>query len=239
MEKNKPHFNVVIATPGNSFTPGYMRSILLTVYTLNNEGLTWNFLNHGGSLVAMARETTIGGWDTNNIKMTQPCSGEFTYDKIIWIDSDIEWDVADFFKLYNSKKDIISGCYLMEDRHIPIYNQPRGGMMPEDMLLSRTEPFKVAGAGFGFIAVKSGVFEKMPRPWFGPVSIPNTDENKDVSPEFVLIGEDLSWCTKAIKCGYDIWVDPKVRVTHQKTFKLYWKDVLQQQQMLQEKKDKK
>jgi hypothetical protein len=221
----KPHFNVVIATPGNSFTPGYMRSILRTTNKLNQEGLTWNFLNKGGSLIAMVRESTIGGWDVDNIKMTEPCSGEFTYDKIIWIDSDIEWEPSDFFNLYKSEKDIVSGCYLMENRHVPIYNQPRGGMMPEKMLLKNKKPFKVAGAGFGFIAVKYGVFEKMSRPWFGPVAIPNTDENKDVNPDFVLIGEDLSWCTKAISCGFDIWVDPTIRVVHQKTFNLYWSDI--------------
>ena len=224
----KPHFNVVIATPGNSFTPGYMRSILRTTATLTSEGLSWNFVNQGGSLVAMARESTVGGINTNDPTMTQPWGGDFTYDKIIWIDSDIEWMPADFFRLYNSNKDIVSGCYLMEDRHIPIYNQPRGGMMPEEMLLQKKEPFKVAGAGFGFLAVRYGVFEKMPRPWFGPVAIPNTDETKETNPEFILIGEDLSWCTKAISCGFDVWVDPLVRVTHQKTYQLYWRDVIEQ-----------
>ena len=231
----KPHFNVIIATPGNSFVPGYMRSILRLTNALTKEGLTWNFLNQGGSLVAMARESTIGGWDTNNIKMTQPCSGEFTYDKIIWIDSDITWEVSDFFKLYNSDKDIISGNYLMEDRHIPIYNQPRGGMMPEDMLLEKKEPFKVAGVGFGFLCVKQGVFENMSRPWFGPVPIINYDEETgEKTEDFILIGEDLSWCTKAINSGFDIWVDPLVRVTHQKTFPLIWKDQLQAMQKEQE-----
>jgi hypothetical protein len=226
----KPHFNIVIATPANSFTPGYLRSLLQTVVAIQQEGLTWNFISQGGSLVAMARESTIGGPNTNDIKMTEPYNGEFTYDMIMWIDSDIIWDPADVFKLYKSNKKIISGCYLMEDRHIPIYNQPRGGMMPEQMLLQAKEPFKVAGAGFGFIAVKSGVFENMPRPWFGPVSIPNTDDNKDIAPEFILIGEDLSWCTKAIKSGFEIWVDPSVRVTHQKTFPLIWSDVIEQMQ---------
>ena len=108
--------------------------------------------------------------------------------------------------------------------------------MPEQLLLDKKEPFKVAGAGFGFLAVKQGVFEKMPRPWFGPVAIPNTDENKDTSPEFILIGEDLSWCTKAINCGFEVWVDPKVRVTHQKTFKLHWLDVLQKMYPQEDKK---
>ena len=215
----KPHFNVVFATPGNSFTPGYVKSLLLSTNALNQEGLSWNFLNQGGSLVSMAREMTIGGWDTNNIEMTEPCSGEFTYDVIVWIDSDISWMPADLFALYNSNKQIISGCYLMEDRHIPIYQQPRGGMMPEEMLDDYKKPFKVAGCGFGFIAVKHGVFENMSRPWFGPVSIPTIDEKTGEKIEdFILVGEDLSWCTKAINSGFEIWVDPNIRVVHQKTF---------------------
>jgi hypothetical protein len=219
----KPHYNVLIATPGNSFTQGYLRSMLRTTAALSREGISWNFLNQSSSLVSMARELTIGGHDTNNINMTEPCSGQFTYDKIMWIDSDIEWNPEDFFKLYNSKKDIISGCYLMEDRHIPIYNQPRGGMMPEEMLLNIKEPFEIAGAGFGFLCVKYGVFENMKRPWFGPMPIETFDEETGERVEdFILMGEDLSWCTKAIKTGFKIWVDPLVRVVHQKTFRLYW-----------------
>lgn len=222
----KSHFNVLIATPGSSMTAGYVKSLLKTIYALDKEGLSWNFLNASGSLVAMVREEAIAGYGVNDANMTQVCSGDFTYDKIIWIDSDIEWEPTDFFNLYMSNKDIISGCYLMEDRHIPIYNQPRGGMMPEQMLLERKEPFKVAGCGFGFICIKKGVFEKLPRPWFGPESVPDNN-GKDV---FYLVGEDLSWCTKAIKHGFDIWVDPNVRVTHQKTFKLHWMDTLQKWQ---------
>lgn len=213
---SKPHFNIVFATPANSFTPNYLRSLLISTRAIEQEGLTWNFLSQGGSLVAMARESTIGGYDTNNIEMTKPCSGDFTYDMIMWIDSDIMWEPADVFKLYKSDKNIISGCYLMEDRHVPIYQQPRGGMMPEQMLDDYKKPFKVAGCGFGFLAVKNGVFENMPRPWFGPESIPDGDGGE----VFMLVGEDLSWCTKAIKAGFDIWVDPDVRVIHQKTFPL-------------------
>ena len=215
----KPHYNIIFATPANSFTPSYLRSLLISINTLNEEGLSWNFLSQGGSLISMARELTIGGVDTNNINMTKPCSGDFTYDMIMWIDSDISWTPSDLFSLYNSDKKIISGCYLMEDRHIPIYKQPRGGMMPEQMLDDYSTPFKVAGCGFGFISVKFGVFEKMPRPWFGPVAAPKTDLNdEESSEEFILMGEDLCWCTKAINCGFDIWVDPNVRVVHEKTF---------------------
>lgn len=219
----KPHYNVLIITPGGTMTASYVRSLLKTTHALDMEGLTWNFLNASGSLVAMVREEAVAGYGVNDANMKEVSSGLFTYDKMIWIDSDIEWEPTDFFRLYMSDKDIISGCYLMDDRHIPIYNQPRGGMMPEKMLLEKNKPFEVAGCGFGFLCVKYGVFEKMPRPWFGPESVPDGKGN-DV---FYLVGEDLSWCTKAIKSGFKIWVDPMVRVIHQKTYKLYWMDQIQ------------
>ena len=58
---DKPHFNVVFATPGAGMTPGYVRSLLKTTYFLTQQGLTWNFMTEYSSLVAHAREKTIGG----------------------------------------------------------------------------------------------------------------------------------------------------------------------------------
>lgn len=220
---NKPHFNIVFATPGNSFTPGYLRSLLRTIQLLEKENITWTFLNQGGSLVSMVRESTLAGPMVDSHDVTKPFNGEFTYDKIIWIDSDIEWLPHDFFKLFNSDKDIVSGCYLMENRNIPVYKQFKGPMISEQELVSHKEPFKVYGAGFGFICIKQGVFEKIKRPWFGPVIF----EGDEVP---ILIGEDLSWSTKARSAGFDIWVDPSVRVIHQKTFQLFWIDQIEQMQ---------
>ena len=39
------------------------------------------------------------------------------------------------------------------------------------------------------------------------------------------MGEDLSWCVKAQNLGLEIWIDPRVRVRHQKTMNLDWSDV--------------
>lgn len=220
--ETKPHFNVLIATPGNNFTQGYLKSLLATVAALNNEGLSWNFLNYSSSLVSMARELTIAGPAVNDSNVREPYAGAFTYDKVIWIDSDIEWSTADFFKLYKSDKDIISGCYLMQDRYTPIYEKYRGPMMSEDEILARTEPFSVAGVGFGFVAMKSGVFENIPRPWFGPIGMPVSEDSTEM--QLLLIGEDLSWSTKAIQSGFEIWADPSINVIHNKSFNIYWKN---------------
>jgi hypothetical protein len=205
--------DVVFATPGNNLTSGYVKSLLATISELHRENMSWIFLNQGGSLISMIREMTIAGPDVNELSLAAPFRGEFLYKKIMWIDSDIIWHPSDFFRIYNSEKDIVSGCYLMPSREIPIYNQPRGGMMPEKLLDDYDEPFKVAGCGFGFLGVKFGVFEKMPRPWFGPVAVTDSEGGES----FPLLGEDLAWCTKAITEGFDIWVDPSVKVSHIKT----------------------
>jgi hypothetical protein len=53
------------------------------------------------------------------------------------------------------------------------------------------------------------------------VTIQNPETGQD-EYKFPLMGEDLSWCEKVHQMGIDIWVDPLVRVGHQKTVKLRW-----------------
>ena len=208
-----PHYEVLIATPANSFTPGYVKSLLATTHTLDSMGIAWHFLNANGSHVGVARERTISGDDfyANN-RITVPYNGALTYDKVLWIDSDISWTVDDFFKVYESEHDIVSGAYMMADRVIVASKQPWGGLMSQEEFHSHKEPFKVASVGFGYICVRSGVFESLAKPWFAPP--PEVDR--------FLIGEDVAWCIKARKAGYDIWLDPSVRVDHQKTVIVDW-----------------
>jgi GT2 family glycosyltransferase len=218
-----PHYNVLFATPGANMLPGYVRSLLKTVKILEQQGITWNYLTEYSSLVAMARETTIGGGNYQEINNSQPMGGSMTYDKIIWIDSDIAWEPIDFFRLYESDKDIVSGCYLLQDNTATIYDEPLGMALTKEDILSRKSLFKAAGVGFGFLAVKQGVFESMKRPWFSQVEV--MVKNKKTGEDeykFPLMGEDLSWCTKAISLGYDVWVDPRVLVTHHKQMVLSW-----------------
>lgn len=214
----KPHYKVLIATPGNNFTSGYLKSLLQTTFFLQKEGIDWAFLNEGGSFIPVVREQIVAGPNFNDYKITKPYNEDFTYDKIIWIDSDIEWSVDDFFKLYNSEKDIISGCYLMEDRHTPIYTKIKGPMLSEKDLLKKKDIFEIVACGFGFVAMKQGVFENIPRPWF-------ISEKIDNDEKLTLMGEDLSWCMKALKSGFKLWADPSIKVVHRKSFNLIWDSI--------------
>lgn len=220
---NKPHFNVIFATPGSGMTPGYVRSLLKTTYYLTQRGLSWNYMTEYSSLVAHAREKTIGGTGYQDRNNRQPGKGEWTYDKIMWIDSDIEWEPEDCFRLLESEKAIISGCYMMETEEVTVYPVPLGSPLHKNDILKMKKPFTVRGVGFGFLAVANGVFENMERPWFSQVEVEvMNEETGELEYKFPLMGEDLSWCEKAHRMGHEIWVDPLVRVTHQKTMKLKW-----------------
>jgi hypothetical protein len=78
--------------------------------------------------------------------------------------------------------------------------------------LLHDEPVEVGGVGFGFVAMKAGVFEDLPRPWFLIAKV-QWDPNRDLK---VNMGEDYSWCELAKSCGYKIWVDPSIKVRHHK-----------------------
>jgi hypothetical protein len=108
------HYNVVIATPGRMFHSEYVQSLVKTLEALTAEGLTYTFLNKYSSFVPTARElTAIDRWD-HNYDSNEIAEGKFTYDKLFWIDSDVEWDPEDFLALYKSELEIVSGLYAID-----------------------------------------------------------------------------------------------------------------------------
>lgn len=219
--EGKPHINLVILTPGHSVISDYLKSLLATIPLFSERGITWAHNMGYCSHVGDAREITLSGTRHNSIEENRPFSGQITYDKLLWIDSDISWKPEDVLKLYDSDKDIISGAYLLGTGGVAAYpTEGKSGYTPQEFL-SLQEPTKVAGTGFGFICVKQGIFEQLSRPWFQSVMGTVTDEN-GVSTDFPIMGEDLSWCKRVTNLGYEIWLDPSVRLTHQKVAKLEW-----------------
>ena len=59
--------------------------------------------------------------------------------------------------------------------------------------------------------VKRGVFETIEYPWFEPEFFYLNDDIKD------FCSEDVGFCRKAGKTGFDIWVNPNVIVGHEKS----------------------
>lgn len=210
-----PHYDVVIATPGRYVHAEYVSSIFKTLSYLSDEGLSFFFLNKYSSFVPSARELTATNTYEHNWETTKIGSGLFTYTKLFWIDSDIEWEVEDFSRLLDSDLDIISGLYQTHPNGTVAVHYPDEKGQPTKVnkveFLLHYEPVQVGGVGFGFLCVKFGVFEAMNRPWF----YVNKIKRKDVG-FYTNVGEDYSWCASAVRSGFKIWVDPLVKVKHHK-----------------------
>ena len=212
---DKKHYDVLIATPGSSYKAAYVDSLVATTRVLNEYGISYHLLNKSGSFIPSTREQVASDsyghdWSTNEI-----AGGKYSYKKIFWIDSDIEWEPDDFMRIYDSEMDIVSGVYMTHPNGTVAVNltDPEGRptkVNKSDFLL-RWDPVEVGGVGFGFVAMKHGVFESMKRPWFKIREVYWEENGFPVN-----MGEDYSWCEGAKEAGYKIWVDSLVKVKHHK-----------------------
>lgn len=209
-----PHYDIVFATPGNSMKHDYVKSLVETMYWLSDRRISYHFVSRQSSFVPSAREKTSTDSEGENWATTEFGAGNFTYGRIMWIDSDISWDVSAFEMLWDSSEDIISGMYAVDRTgRVAAMNLEDGHPVSINSLnlLLEADPLKVDGVGFGFLMVKCGVFEKMSRPWFQIRSA------SIAGVEFpVMFGEDYSWCLGAKEAGFDIWLHPLCKVEHHK-----------------------
>lgn len=218
-----PHVNLIIATPGHSMMSIYVRSLLAATEELNKRGISWAFSSEYASHVADAREMTLNGDNRNDLSESRPFKGSITYDKVLWIDSDIAFSPQDVVKAYESPYDIVTGAYLLASGEATLYRKLFGPALVYDEVLKMTEPEKIFGAGMGFMAVKSGVFESLSRPWFQSPTVTVDHEGKDYT--FPIMGEDLSFCYRAAEAGFEVWFDPSIKLQHHKVMKLTWEGI--------------
>jgi GT2 family glycosyltransferase len=149
----------------------------------------------------------------------KPFGGSVDYDYMMWIDSDIEFTPHDLFGLLRHEKDISSGLYLMEGgRNFACvknwdedFFKKHGHfqfLAPQD-IEGQTELIPVNYVGMGWMLVKRGVFEKIKYPWFEPL-------RKKIGKYTDFTMEDVTFCHKALDAGFDINIDPSIRVGHEK-----------------------
>jgi GT2 family glycosyltransferase len=190
-----------------------------TISTLGRNGIEFQYSIDYDPVVYYARSRVLAG---NNVdgKNQKPFRGQTPYDYLVWIDSDMVWSGNDVLNLIKHDKSIVSGCYMTADNNsLPIVEhldysklleQGTFEFLTRDELTTRTSPFTASYVGFGFLAVKYGVFEQMEYPWFQPKFVEQGNFK-----EFT--AEDVGFCWTAKDLGFDIWVDPNVRVGHEKS----------------------
>jgi len=160
-------------------------------------------------------------WDKEKKGKQIPFDG-LPYDYILWVDSDQVFSPEQFDKLFESKKDIVSGWYAINhtdtcfgwqpNRRCKIEEAKNPNVKMFSLPTERDHNFKdgfldVDWTGFGFLLMKKGVLESIETPWFEPLPFGNR-----------YMMDDEAFCCKARQAGYKVYVNTKVRIGHSKTF---------------------
>lgn len=129
---------------------------------------------------------------------------ELETDYTMWLDSDMVFEPDTMIRLLEHNKPFISGAYF---RRSPPYSLVAFEEVDaenrkwKDLALP-SEVTKCGGVGFGCVLVKTEVLFNVAAKygtWFEPMNN---------------FGEDLSFCYRARKCGYDLYIDPSITCGH-------------------------
>ena len=215
-------------------------------FLINFNGLTSRLIYAGvntatahltGSCIHRLRNQ-VGGAHPENGLFQKPFS--FTeesneYDYIMWIDSDIIFTLKDFTKLISLDKDVVTGWYSqknglpacgftrkIKDKYdlktppFPLYDRHNVYTFYNDNEIeSKTDPYIIDWVGMGWFLIKAGVMDKVKFPWFAPLTV-RMGKTKNGEHIYDSLSEDLSFQIALKNAGFDIWLDPTVRVGHEK-----------------------
>jgi hypothetical protein len=209
------YYDVVIATPGRMMNAEYVESLVKTCAWMSSQGLSYTLSSQYSSFVPDAREWTAVAQSGNDWTATSFGGDRLSCGIVVWIDSDISWDVSDFERLISHEEGVVAGL-------MPVSRDGRVGatrivdgmftvMSWTDFMLD-DGLVEVDGVSFGFVAMKPWVFEKTSRPWFRIRSGKVQGFEGEVN-----VGEDYSFCMNLRDAGVKIFVDVGVKVRHHKS----------------------
>lgn len=209
---------IIFCLTGNTFSGNFLDSFIeLTSYCFK-KNISFLISRRESPVVYYVRNMCLGGDSLRGINQ-KPFNGEIDYTHLMWIDNDIIFSSQQFQRLLDHDKDIVSGIYMMSDKkHFATvekwdeeYFKKYGSFefLSEDSVKNKNNLIDVSYTGLGFMLVKKGVFESLEYPWFQPI-FHNIGTARDFS------SEDVSFCKLIREKGFNIYVDTKIRVGHEK-----------------------
>lgn len=219
MDLNTKPLTIVFCLPGSNFSFNFLKSWSDLLISLSRYNIAPKISMAQGSNVHFVRTKCLGA-DVLKGKNQKPFNGKVDYDYLMWIDSDIVYSPKQVIQLISHKKDVVSGLYLMEGgkqfatvEHCDNKWFKKNGsykfLTPQD-IENKDNLIQVDYTGFGFLLIKKGVFESLEYPWFKPTIMDIGDNIIDMA------SEDASFCFKIREKGYNIYIDPTVKVGHEK-----------------------
>lgn len=228
-ERKKPV--VVMCVAGGQFTPGFFDSWskLLLASASSDFPFEIAISRHYSPVIYHCRANILGADNRAGIHQI-PWQGTVLYDYMMWLDTDIVFEVDQIVKLFKRMEadrslEVLCGIYLttsgthstiVKDWDIDYFMKTgifpfmTPGELKEEAKKNPKKLAQVFYAGMGVMMVRKGAFEKITYPWFEPI-MHQIGISKDFS------SEDVSLCIKWNEAGVKVWVDPEIIVGHEKS----------------------
>lgn len=199
--------SVMLAMPSHrDIYPDTVASLLATQRECFQRGIPLDVnITHGSSLPHHAR--TRIAWDFLQGKQ----------DLLFWIDSDMVWQASDFIRVMAlaTVMPMVAGAYpAKQDPPLFLLNTDN----PEEIDGNEWQCLKLTGIGLGFCCMQREVVEAV-----AAQAVPTKFLNTEAIPHIFRFGEaangnaqgeDMAFFEDARKLGYDLWVDPSIKLGH-------------------------
>ena len=217
---------VVFCLPGPQYSGRFLKNWTDLTQSLRQKGIEFVLKQKYSSMVHYARMGCLDG-DTIFGEKQMPFQGKIPYDRIMWIDSDIDFRPEDFYTLLETDLPIVSGMYKMQNEQTgnseyAVKLLGREGYLTDqyiqkEAMQNTIQP--VDFAGMGWMLIKRGVIESMEYPWFRSVTVREQREDMPyITTE--LQSEDVYFCRRANALGHQCFVHTGCKVGHEKTIVL-------------------
>jgi len=216
---------IIVALPGREYSGNFLMNWSQTLLLLIQKGYNVKIVNEYSSFVSFSRMKTLG-LDVMRGAEQKPFGGSYDYDVWLTIDSDIIFTPEQVIELIEDtdKYPVVSGLYRMADlKHYAVvkdwdveYFKTNGSFkfMSVNELDRRRKYMKVAYNGMGFFACRREVLENMKYPYFNYPLIEMKGKDGKVIRD--MCSEDVAFCKNLKDAGYDVIVNTRMRVGHEK-----------------------
>lgn len=191
---------LLIAIPTNDYIHyKFTECLTKLVKRLDEDGIDYDIAFQNGTLVYVGRDVLARKAFTEN------------YTHMLWLDSDMIFteDVLDDLMLCG--KPFVTGiAHGRRPPHVScIFTEIYPGIERWSGCEYPLEPFKIAGCGMACVLIATEIVKDV-YAHHSTAFFPSMD-----------LGEDLAFCKRATDLGYEIWVEPTVRLGHIGSLPIY------------------
>lgn len=226
---------IVFCLPGDSYSGNFLTNFVGLTSALIYNKVEVVLAQNSGSCIHQLREICAGANQLNGLYQTPFSTQEIDYDYLMWIDSDIIFNRENFERLLEADKEVVTGWYVDKNQQpafgffykeekeytetkqpFPLYDTNHLYSFNKDFQVEgKNQLYKIDWVGMGWMLIKKGVMERVQYPWFAPkfVRVPGKNKDEEV---IISLSEDISFQLSLKEAGIDIWLDPLVRVGHEK-----------------------